>query len=104
MSLEIDDDQDSDSNPAYTVVLGENLYGTGLATTWDGKGTGNQLYGVWNAQIKVDIDFDKNTPEPEDYEWEQTYRNGFLPITVYSFPVADAGSDQTIHVGGKGYV
>ena len=98
VSLEIDDDQDSDSNPAYTVVLGENLYGTGLATTWDGKGTGNQLYGVWNAQIKVDIDFDKNTPEPEDYEWEQTYRSGFLPITVYSFPVADAGGNKVVAI------
>ena len=98
VSLEIDDDQDSDSNPAYTVVLGENLYGTGLATTWDGKGTGNQLYGVWNAQIKVDIDFDKNTPEPEDYEWEQTYRSGFLPINVYSFPVADAGGNKVVAI------
>ena len=96
VSLEIGNDQDPDSNPAYSVVLGEKLYGTGLQTTWDGKGTGNQPYGVWNAQIKVDVDVDKYTAEPEAQEWEQTYRSGFLPITVYSYPVADAGVDQAV--------
>ena len=96
VSLEIGNDQDPDSNPAYSVVLGEKLYGTGLQTTWDGKGTGNQPYGVWNAQIKVDVDFDETMPEPEAQEWEQTYRSGFLPITVYSYPVTDAGVDQAV--------
>ena len=98
VSLEIDDDQDWTTNPAHRVILGEDLYGTGLATTWDGKGTGNQLYGVWNAQIKVDIDFDKTKPEPEAQEWEQTYRSGFLPITVDSYPVADAGEDRVVDI------
>ena len=40
MSLEIGNDQDPDSNPAYSVVLGEDLYGTGLANDLGREGHG----------------------------------------------------------------
>ena len=81
-----------------TINLGRAV-GTRLSAYWDGTNDSNQFtYGEHFAIITVDLDF--NSPvEPEEEQWAHPFRSNSHAITVYSFPVAKAGADQTIYVG-----
>ena len=80
-------------NKVKTINLGSTV-GTRLSAYWDGTNDSNQFsYGEHFAIITLDLDFD-SLPEPEAQEWEHSYRSNSHVITVYSFPVADAGGHQ----------
>ena len=81
-----------------TISLGPAV-GTRLSAYWGGTDDSDQFsYEEHFAIITVDLDFDSD-PEPEAQEWENSYRSNSHAITVYSFPVAKAGADQTIYAG-----
>ena len=81
-----------------TISLGPAV-GTRLSAYWDGTNDSNQFtYGEHFAIITIELDTDLGH-EPEADEWEHLYRSNSHVITVYSFPVAKAGADQTIYVG-----
>ena len=98
ITLEIDDNQDPRDDP-ITAILLPNV--TGLQRTeWDGRfvvvppaTAPDPPYGMYYAHIRLKINLDA------DPDWEKNYPSNAHPITVYSYPVADAGGDQTVHVG-----
>ena len=84
-------------NKVKTINLGPAV-GTRLSAYWDGTDDNNQFsYGEHFAIITLDLDFNSD-PEPEAEEWQQTYRSNSHAITVCSFPVANAGGNQIVHI------
>ena len=83
-----------------TVSLGSAV-GTRRTAYWGGTDDSDQFsYGEHFAKITIDLNFN-SANEPEENEWQQLHGSNSHAITVYSFPVAKAGADQTVYVGEK---
>ena len=97
ITLEIDDDDDPSNEPITVIVL-SNL--TGIRDVdWDGNfvvvppaTAPDPPYGMYYAHIRLKINLDA------DPDWEKNYPSNAHPITVYSYPVADAGEDRVVAI------
>ena len=102
ITLEIDDNTDPRDPPITAILLpnvvmlpGETEF---LRTEWDGRFVvvspttpPNPPYGLFYAHIGLKINTDT------DLDWEHYYAStNYREIMVYSYPVADAGADQTV--------
>ena len=87
------------NNKVKTIVL-RPAVGTRLSAYWDGTNDSGQFsYGEHFAIITLDLDFNPAIPNRRRRSGSTSYRSNSHAITVYSFPVAKAGADQTIYVG-----
>ena len=94
ITLEIDDDDDPSNEPITVIVL-SNL--TGIRDVdWDGQFVvvppATAPYGMYYAHIRLKINLDA------DPDWEKNYPSNAHPITVYSYPVADAGGNKVVAI------
>ncbi len=80
-----------------TVSLGSAV-GTRLTAYWGGTDDSDQFsYGEHFAKITIDLNFN-SANEPEENEWQQSHGSNSHAITVYSFPVANAGGNQIVRI------
>ena len=104
ITLEIRTD-DSDTNapsaanaPIKSTSLLDNGVGSRLETNWDGRGGANgYAYGTNYARIRVDVSVVDSNGQTVVIP---VYSNPHA-IAVYSYPVADAGSDQIVAMKEK---
>ena len=80
-----------------TISLGSAV-GTRLTAYWGGTDDSDQFsYGEHFAKITIDLDFN-SANEPEEDQWQQSHGSNSHAITVYSFPVANAGGNQIVRI------
>ena len=99
ITLEIGNDADPNNDPTLTYSLTPHTLGV-RSTEWDGRFVAappeqrpDPPYGLFYAHIRLKISTD------DDPDWEHNYVSEAHAITVDTWPIADAGGDQSVYVG-----
>ena len=95
VTFEVDNDSDPSNTPLLTVVLDNNITGV-KKFVWNGKIAKQPRgfhYGLLYAHVRLKINID------DDADWEHEYYNQYAhEITVFSYPVAEAGLDKVVAI------